>query len=342
MVNAAADEERLRLQIAITKLNIARLSALMQAQPEKAFVRPSDVSDLAYADAMQDLIREFDEQEARQETLKARLNENATRQQASETMITENRAMRDNILKRFEARSALEKQGFVSAAQLSELELDLIRHNSDLKNEISKLAILKAEATTIGSETRLQRAEWLKSVRERLRQEQQALIDLQQEKVKANERSQQHFVTAPVSGTVQQIKAQASNGVLSQGQELMTLVPDGVELLAEINLLNKDVGFVLPGQEVEVKIDSFPYTKYGTVKAEVRNISRDSMQDERLGLVFPTYLTLSKSEIAAAGETIDLTSGMTITAEIKTGDRQILSYILSPLEEYQSEALRER
>lgn len=341
-VSAGADEDRLRQQITYSKLTVARLSALLQDNPAQALARPEGVAETDFYETRMDLIREYEEQQARQQTQKARINENAARQQATRVMIRENRAMRENIQKRFDARSTLQAQGYVSPVQLSELELELMRFGSELKNEMSKLDILRAEANTLTREQAQQQAEWRKSIREALRNERQRLVDLTQEQIKAEDRSQLHTITAPVSGIVQQIKANASNGVVSQGQELMTLVPDNVELLAEISLLNKDVGFVLAGQEVEVKIDSFPYTKYGTVKAQVRNVSRDSMLDERLGLVFPTYLTLETEQITTTDEIIDLTSGMSITAEIKTGDRRILSYILSPLQEYQSEALRER
>lgn len=341
-VSAGADEDRLRQQIIYSKLTVARLSALLQDNPAQALERPDGVTETDFYETRMDLIREYEEQQARQQTQDARINENAARQQATQVMIRENRAMRENIQKRFDARSTLQAQGYVSPVQLSELELELMRFGSELKNEVSKLEILRAEANTLTREQAQQKAEWRKSIREALRNERQRLVDLTQEQIKAEDRSQLHTITAPVSGIVQQIKANASNGVVSQGQELMTLVPDNVELLAEISLLNKDVGFVLAGQEVEVKIDSFPYTKYGTIKARVRNVSRDSMLDERLGLVFPTYLTLETEQIATTDEIIDLTSGMSITAEIKTGDRRILSYILSPLQEYQSEALRER
>jgi RTX toxin transport system membrane fusion protein len=93
---------------------------------------------------------------------------------------------------------------------------------------------------------------------------------------------------------------------------------------------------------VEVKIDSFPYTKYGTIKGEVLHVSQDSADDEQLGLVYPARIQLAKQVIQAGSNLIRLSAGMTLTAEIKTGNRRIITYVLSPLQEYQSESLKER
>ncbi len=94
--------------------------------------------------------------------------------------------------------------------------------------------------------------------------------------------------------------------------------------------------------QVEIKIDSFPFTKYGTVKAKVRQISEDAVQDEKLGLIFAARLTLSDNTIRADGKTIRLKPGMSITAEIKTGKRRVIEYLLSPLMKYLDESMRER
>ncbi len=122
----------------------------------------------------------------------------------------------------------------------------------------------------------------------------------------------------------------------------MNLVPENYKLEAEVMILNQDIGFVRPNQPVEIKIDSFPFTKYGTVKAKVRQISEDAVQDEKLGLIFAARLTLSDNTIRADGKTIRLKPGMSITAEIKTGKRRVIEYLLSPLMKYLDESMRER
>lgn len=107
-------------------------------------------------------------------------------------------------------------------------------------------------------------------------------------------------------------------------------------------ILNKDVGFVLPGQAVEVKVDSFPYTRFGTLSGEVKHVSRDAMEDQQQGLVFPARIRLNSDRLSVEGKSVRLSAGMAVSVEIKTGRRRVIDYLLSPLQEYQSEALRER
>jgi RTX toxin transport system membrane fusion protein len=131
-------------------------------------------------------------------------------------------------------------------------------------------------------------------------------------------------------------------GVVQPAQQLMVIVPDDAVLEVEVMVLNKDVGFVHSGQPVEIKVDSFPYTRYGTIAGEVAHVSRDSVQNEQLGLVFPARIKIERNSIVVEDREVPLQAGMSITAEVRTGDRRVIDYLLSPLQQYQSEAMRER
>ena len=96
------------------------------------------------------------------------------------------------------------------------------------------------------------------------------------------------------------------------------------------------------GQTVEVKLETFPYTKYGTVIATVSNVSADAVTDEKRGSFYPATLTLSQRDMLIDGKRIALSPGMNITAEIKTGQRRIIEFLLSPVQRAGSESLRER
>lgn len=122
----------------------------------------------------------------------------------------------------------------------------------------------------------------------------------------------------------------------------MAVVPNNHVQLAEIKILNKDIGFIHEGLRAEVKIDAFPYTRYGTVEGEVISVSRDSTLDENLGLVFLGQIGLKQKELVVDGESIELTPGLSIVAEIKTDKRRIIDYLLSPINEYTSNAMREK
>jgi hemolysin D len=159
---------------------------------------------------------------------------------------------------------------------------------------------------------------------------------------RAGEHSKLLQLTAPVEGTVQQLNVHTVGGVVPAAQPLMQIVPRTDKVEVEAFLENKDVGFVQEGQAAAVKIDTFEYTKYGTIPAVVTTVSRDAIQDEKKGLIYSVKITLNKSQIDVEGKMIPLSPGMSVNAEIKTGTRRIIEYVLSPLVQHQHEALNER
>lgn len=113
-------------------------------------------------------------------------------------------------------------------------------------------------------------------------------------------------------------------------------------LEVEATVLNKDIGFVRPGQRATVKIESFPYTRYGYLEGVVETVSHDAAQDEQMGLVFPARVKLQDASLMIDGVRVAVTPGMSLSVEIKTGKRRVIDYLLSPLRQHTHEAMRER
>lgn len=159
---------------------------------------------------------------------------------------------------------------------------------------------------------------------------------------RSDARSKLMTLRAPVNGTVQQLTVHTIGGVVPAAQPLMQIVPDEGKVEVEAVLENKDVGFVREGQSAEVKIDAFDFGKYGTIPATVTHVSRDAIQDEKKGLIYTVKVALTKPVITVEGKAMPLSAGMAVNVEIKTGDRRIIEYVLSPLIQHQREALHER
>ena len=147
---------------------------------------------------------------------------------------------------------------------------------------------------------------------------------------------------APVDGTVQQLNIHTIGGVVPAAQPLMLIVPKHKNIEVEAFIENKDIGFVREGQSTAIKVDAFEYTKYGTVPARVIHVSRDAIQDEKLGLIYSVKVSLDQASLMVNGKEVALSPGMSVAAEIKTGERRVINYILSPLIKHTREALRER
>ncbi len=149
-------------------------------------------------------------------------------------------------------------------------------------------------------------------------------------------------LTAPIDGTVQQLTVHTIGGVVPAAQPLMKIVSKDDAIEIEAMLDNKDVGFVEVGQTAAVKIAAYDYTKYGYINARVVHISSDAIKDEKRGPLYSAILALEKSSISAKGLVMPLSPGMTVTAEIKTGNRRVIEYFLSPLVQHKRESLHER
>ncbi|WP_242128999.1 HlyD family type I secretion periplasmic adaptor subunit [Sphingobium sp. Sx8-8] len=163
----------------------------------------------------------------------------------------------------------------------------------------------------------------------------------QEELTKSRQRSSLQRLIAPVDGTITQLSVHTIGGVVEPAKPIMVVVPQGGSLIAEVKILNKDMGFVKDGQSVAIKLEAFPFTRYGTVPGYVESIGSDAVEDEKLGLVYPARIRLHPMDRGRATE-MRLTAGLATTADIRTGRRSILSYLVSPINEATQEAARER
>ncbi|WP_410210315.1 HlyD family type I secretion periplasmic adaptor subunit [Aquirhabdus sp.] len=179
----------------------------------------------------------------------------------------------------------------------------------------------------------------------------------QQDAKRAGEHSKLLVLRAPVDGTIQQLNVHTVGGVVQAAQPLMLIVPKQKQVEVEAYLENKDIGFVHEGQIAAVKVDAFDYTKYGTIPAKVTHVSRDAVQNDQPeqndkdgkpiqrtgnGLRYAVRITLDRSTINVDGTDLPLSAGMSVNAEVKTGTRRVIEYILSPLVQHEREALHER
>ena len=165
---------------------------------------------------------------------------------------------------------------------------------------------------------------------------------LEQELIKAQTREKQQLLTSPVAGTVQQLAIHTIGGVVTPAQALMVIAPSDYSVEVEAVLENKDVGFVKVGQKVEVKVETFPFTRYGTLTGTVSFVSNDAVNDEKKGPVFQARVKLDRASLKVDAREVNMTPGMAVTTEIATGQRRLITFFLDPLRKTTTESLRER
>jgi hemolysin D len=187
----------------------------------------------------------------------------------------------------------------------------------------------------------------------------QKAAGLAQDVIKAEQRTSLQKLTAPVDGVVQQLAVHTIGGVVTPAQQLMVIVPAESRLEIEAMISNRDIGFVEVGQEAAIKIDTFNFTRYGLLNGTVLTVSHDAIQRDKppdkpqaaeagtseprgQELVYSARVSLDRTRMQVEDKTVNLSPGMAVTVEIKTGSRSILSYLLSPLVRYKHDSLRER
>ena len=165
---------------------------------------------------------------------------------------------------------------------------------------------------------------------------------LSKELVKAETRATQQTLIAPIDGVVQQLAIHTVGGVVTPAQQLMVVAPREGQLEVEAWVENKDIGFVNPGQEAEIKIEAFPFTRYGIVEGKLTTLSTDAVPIEKVGLVYTAKVTMAKSVMQVENKLVNLSPGMNVTVEIKTGHRRLIEYFLDPVLRGVKETARER
>lgn len=159
---------------------------------------------------------------------------------------------------------------------------------------------------------------------------------------KAKTERDQETIKAPVSGTIYSLKVTTGGGTVQTSEELLSILPKGEELVLEVKVLNRDIGFVYKGMNAKVKIATFPYQEFGTVDGTVVEVSPNAINDKDLGLVFPTRIKLNKHSIMVRDRRVELEPGMAATGEVILRKKSILSFLLEPITRKFSEAFSVR
>ena len=239
----------------------------------------------------------------------------------------------------------------------------LVEQQKELRVQKSHLLEAEAAVAAIRETRRQAEAEYRRTLSDELAKAEQKASGLTQELLKAEQKTRLLQLTAPVDGMVQQLAIHTVGGVVTPAQALLVVVPSDSRLEIEAMVSNRDIGFVHPGQEAEIKIDTFNFTRYGLLQGKVLSVSQDAIvrdrprerpEDRGQGaanetsepkgqeLNYSARISLDRRQMQIDERLVNLSAGMAVTVEIKTGSRTILSYLLSPLLRYRQETLRER
>ncbi len=349
-----------RRKVAIASAKLTKLDSIPNIEwvagtPEYLQQRELAVlhADLAQ---LSDSLQNISKQMAQKDATRERLNLSIGFQEKLISTLRERVGVREASIKLdvgtkinlFDAREALEKS------------------QSSLASDQGQLIETKAALEELDSQKRKVLSQFIADNQGKLAEAARKADETTQQLNKARAKLARTKLASPIDGTVQQLAVTTVGQVVTTGQQLMTVTPADGPLQVEIFVSNLDIGFIRTGQEAAIKVDAFPFTRFGTLHGTVIKIATDAVdesdarrsqantialtnagngsggQGQPQNFVFPVTLALEEKAMKIDGAVIPLTPGMTVTAEIRTDSRRVIDYLFSPISKVTSEAMRER
>lgn len=357
---ATADTDRLDRDLIQARLDVARLSALktsIETGHEPVLARPAGLPPTAVEEAGAAMRAQADQQAAKVADLSQQISEKTAEMEEVDAQVGKIQATLPALVKKEEIQRELTDEGFGTLGCLLDAQVPVTEARHELQVQSAKGAQAKAARTAIEKARDEARSQYASEVFSDLRKAERDENELSQELIKAKNKTREAVLRSPISGVVEQLNVHTIGGVVTPAQHLMIVVPDEQRFIIEAQLANRDVGFVHSGQSVKVKVETFTFTRYGFIDGKVVEVSRDvaeagpSLGQEpdpakpRPSPDSPTYMariSVDRAFMKVDGRTEYLRPGMAVTAEIKTGERPIISYLLSPLARRRQESLHER
>jgi hemolysin D len=361
----AAERDHLRDDLLAEQLNIARLHAALAGgdNPIADFTPHADANPALISAQRQLLLNQVTEHRAKIAALARQQAQKEAEQGTIAATIHKLETTIPVIQQRVDIRKTLMDKELGSKITYFEILQLLVEQQEDLGVHKNRLREAEAAAAAI-RETRGQaEAEYRRTLADELAKAEQKANGLSQDLIKAEQKTRLQRLTAPVDGMVQQLAIHTVGGVVTPAQSLLLVVPSDSRMEIEAMVSNRDIGFVHAGQDAEIKIDTFNFTRYGLLHGQVLSVSQDAVirdrkqdraDDRGLGtqnetseprgqeLNYTARISLDRTRMQIDDREVNLSPGMATTVEIKTGSRRIASYLLSPLLRYRQETLRER
>jgi membrane fusion protein, hemolysin D len=362
-----ADRDHLQHDLIVSELEVARLRAALTTDkdPQAEFHPPAGAAPEMINIQKQFLRDQYEEQRAKLAAIDGQRAQKAAERNTVAATIEKLQASLPVLKQRLDIRQTLYDHETGSKANYLEMLQTYVEQQKEIEVQRSHLQESEAALSAI-TQTRDQTAsEYRRTRYTELVDAERKAHGFKEDLIKAQEKTRLQQLISPVDGTVQQLAVHTVGGVVTPAQVLLVIVPAETKLQIEATVSNHDIGFVREGQEAQIKIETFNFTRYGVLHGNVMSVSRDAIlrdkgQDKSGGnndgrgaeadsgdgrgqeLSYLARVSLDRTQMDIEDRTVDLTPGMAVVVEIKTGSRRVISYLLSPLLKFKQQALRER
>ena len=355
-----ADTDRLERDLVQARLDVARLGALkasIETGRAPVLAAASSLPPAGVEEATAAMRAQADQQAAKVADLTQQISQKAAEVGEVQAQVGKIHATLPMLLKKEQIHRTLNEEGYGTATLYLDAQLQVTDAQHELEVQKEKGDQAMAARTALERERDEARSQYAADVLSDLRKAEHDENELSQELIKAKNKTREAVLRSPIQGVIEQLNVHTIGGVVTPAQHLMIVVPDAQRFMIEAQLANRDVGFVHAGQPVKVKVETFNFERYGFIDGRVSEVSREVAEpgpaqpqaadngNAASPQEPPTYtarISIDRSSMKVDGRTEFLRPGMAITAEIKTGQRSIISYLLSPLARRAQESLHER
>ena len=361
----AAELSHLQSDLVAAQLDLARLRAVLveNGDPLAEFQPPPNATPAQVETQRQFLVSQNGEFRSKLAVLKRQQEQKEAERATIGATIAKLEATLPIVQERFDVRKTLYGKELGAKLQFLEAQQQLVEQQHDLAVQQSRYQEATAALAALTETSTQTLAEYRRTRFGEFTEAERKAAGLSQDLIKAEQRTKLQILTAPVDGIVQQLAVHTIGGVVTPAQALLVLVPVDGQLEIEATVPNRDIGFVHVGQQAEIKVDTFNFTRYGLLHGKVLSVSRDAISrdkaqdkpnDKTKGtesgtsepqgqeLSYAARISLDRSQMQVDDNLVNLSPGMAVTVEIKTGSRTVMNYLLSPLLRYRQDTLRER
>jgi hemolysin D len=336
-----ADRDRLQREFQETQADVLRLDALLSG---KAWANDADLPAAMVANQQAVLAHRRSEQSARLAVLEADIARRTADRDAIAAHVAQLRVSLPLVRQKHGMREELASTGYIAQTAVIESRLELLSMEKELTVQGNRLSESAASLHASAQQRQQAQAEFQARTSAERVDAMRKHDATRQELAKATQRRDLQTLRSPIDGVVQQLAVTTVGGVVTPAQPLMSVVPHNAVLEIDAQVLNRDIGHVKVGQRVINKVETFDFTRFGYIEGTVQWVGTDAVNDPKLGPVYPVRIGLSAAETPNTVNGLHgaVTAGMSVTADIRTGERRLIEYFIAPLLRYRQEALRER
>lgn len=239
-------------------------------------------------------------------------------------------------------RQGMAEKRLVTRITLLETERAAVTARGEEERVLKEINLIQQELAESQSRFYESKSQILQEPLEQLGQLEAQIAETEEELSKVKSRLDELWVKAPASGLIFNLSVNNQRQVIQPGAVLMQIVPDNVELQAEVRISPDDIGYLSLGQQVNLKVSSYDFVRYGYAKGKLSRISAFSTLDEREQPYFKGWVTLDKNYLGSEENHFPLMPGMVVSADILTGEKTLLAYLADPITKGLSNSFNER